>query len=52
VGQVKLVQEKITTAVKGVSDNEEINTILKTSRELFYIITMHEQTTEHKDNSM
>ena len=30
------MQEKITAAVKGVADNEEISKVLKTSRE-FYI---------------
>ena len=33
MGQVKLVQEKISTAVKGVADNEEISKVLETSRE-------------------
>lgn len=32
VGQVKLVQDKINTAVKGVADNEEITKVLDTSR--------------------
>jgi len=34
LGQVKLVQERIATAVKGVADNEEISKILGTSRKL------------------
>ena len=34
MGQVKHVQEKISAAVKGVADNEEISGILETSREL------------------
>ena len=35
VGQVKVVQEKIGRAVKGVADNEEISKVLETSRKLF-----------------
>ena len=32
VGQVKLVQERISTAIKDVADNEEISKVLETSR--------------------
>lgn len=32
VGQLKLVQDKINTAIKGVADNEEISKVLETSR--------------------
>ena len=34
VGQVKLVQERISTAIKDVVDNEEISKVLETSRKL------------------
>ena len=37
MGQVKLVQDKISTAVKGVADNEEINKVLETSRKPTHI---------------
>jgi len=34
VGQMKLVQERINAAIKGVADNKEISKVLETSRKL------------------
>ena len=34
VGQVKLVQERISVAIKDVADNEEISKVLEASRKL------------------